>query len=125
MGWFDWIDEEEELENEDEESDDEQSDEDDESDDDESDDDDGDDDDESDEDPAMLVRLEAVFRAERAKIKTSNDVAALRTDRAAYQRQVASGELKGAVAVRGNDLMELIDDRLIEIKAKQLADRKS
>ena len=122
MGWFDWIDEEEELENEDEESDDEESDEDDESDDDESD---GDDDDESDEDPAMLARLDAVFREERAKIRTSNDVAALRTDRAAYQRQVASGELKGAVAVRGNDLIELIDDRLIEIKAKQLADRKS
>ena len=121
MGWFDWIDEEEELENDEEESDDEESDE-----DDESDDEDGDDDeDESDEDPAMLVRLEAVFRGERAKIKTSNDVAALRTDRSAYQRQVASGQLKGAVAVRAHDLMELIDDRLIEIKAKQLADRKS
>ena len=42
-----------------------------------------------------------------------------------HRRSDTAGELKGAVAVRGNDLMELIDDRLIEIKAKQLADRKS
>ncbi|MFZ5477356.1 MAG: hypothetical protein ACOZNI_11335 [Myxococcota bacterium] len=99
--------------------DEEETDEESEDDDDESDEDD-DDDDDQDED-ARLARIETAFRAERALIRACDDVAELRTKRREYQAVLSNGEVIGVGRLRINDLIELIDDRTTDLKAKRFA----
>ncbi len=102
-----------------EEVDDEDADEESEEDDDDSDDNESDDDDQ-DED-ARLARVETAFRAERALIRACDDVAELRTKRREYQALLSDGEVIGVGRLRINDLIELIDGRTTDLKAKRFA----
>ena len=76
------------------------------------------------EDPAVvLARVERAYREERARVRASEDLAELRTLRDTYRTQVADGTLHGIAAVRGDDLLEFIDDRITDLKAARLAER--
>lgn len=76
------------------------------------------------EDPAeVLARVERVYREERAGIRASVDLDELRAMRELYRTQIADGTLHGIATVRGNDLLEQIDDRITDLKAARLAER--
>ena len=77
------------------------------------------------EDPAeILARVEHAYREERARIRASEDLAELGTMRKTYRAQLSDGTLYGIAAVRGDDLLELIDDRITDLKAARLAERR-
>ena len=76
------------------------------------------------EDPGeVLSRVERVYREERASVRASVDLDELRAMRELYRAQIADGTLHGIAAVRGNDLLEHIDDRITDLKAARLAER--
>ena len=76
------------------------------------------------EDPGVvLARVERAYREERARVRASVDLDELRTMRELYRTQIANGTLHGIAAVRGNDLLEHIDDRITDLKAAKLAER--
>ena len=76
------------------------------------------------EDPGeLLARVEHAYREERTRVRASVDLDELRTMRELYRGQVADGTLHGIAAVRGNDLLEHIDDRITDLKAARLAER--
>ncbi len=75
------------------------------------------------EDPGVvLARVERAYREERARVRASVDLDELRMMRELYRTQVADGTLHGIAAVRGNDLLEHIDDRITDLKAARLAE---
>lgn len=63
----------------------------------------------------LFERVEAAFREERARIRTATNRAWLERLRETYADQIDDQTLEGIAAVRGGDLIELIDDRLAEI----------
>ena len=69
----------------------------------------------------LLVRLERAFRTERAGIRETSDVQALRRLRGEYEALLRQEGLRGAVAMRANDLLELIDERITDLRATQRA----
>lgn len=76
------------------------------------------------EDPrSVLARVELAYREERARVRGSVDLDELRAMRELYRTQIADGTLHGIGAVRGNDLLEHIDDRITDLKAARLAER--
>lgn len=76
------------------------------------------------EDPAeVLARVERVYREERARVRSSVDLNELLAMRELYRTQIADGTLHGIAAVRGNDLLEHIDVRITDLKAARLAER--
>lgn len=76
------------------------------------------------EDPGVvLARVERAYREERARVRATVDLDELRTMRELYRTQIADGTLHGIAAVRGNDLLEQIDDRVTDLKAARLAER--
>jgi hypothetical protein len=94
-------------------------------DDDESEDDDDDDDDDEAagaqaEDEAQLTRIEKAYRAERAVVRACDDVADLRTKRREYLA-ILGGTTNSVGRLRVNDLIELVDERVIELKAGRFA----
>ena len=77
------------------------------------------DNDEEDEEAAKLDRIEKAFRTERTRIRACGEIAELRTMRRDYQEILA-----GAVGVgrlRMNDLIELVDEQVTNLKAKRFA----
>lgn len=84
----------------------------------------GDEEEEEDEDD-LLARIEQAYRSDRAKIRVMDDVHELRAQRAEYEQLLASGRLHQAGRLRARDLLELIDDRVTDVKAKRLASRHS
>ena len=77
------------------------------------------DDDEEDEEAAKLDRIEKAFRTERTRIRACGDIAELRTMRRDYQEILASAV--GVGRLRMNDLIELVDDQVTNLKAKRFA----
>jgi hypothetical protein len=77
------------------------------------------------EDPdVVLARIEKAFRTERARIRASVDIGELRALRSEYQALESNARMPQAARIRARDLVELIDDRVTDIKAKRLADRR-
>ena len=80
------------------------------------------DEDEEDEDEADVERE---FREQRARVRATVDLDDLRQMRANLRHAVSAGAVRGASRIRATDLIELIDDRITDLRAKQLADRRS
>ena len=72
-----------------------------------------------DEDEDLYARVDRAHRDERAKVRTSEDIAELREMRETYQEQLMEGKLPGITGVRANDLIEQIDDRITDLKARR------
>lgn len=85
--------------------------------------DDNDDEEEVDEE-AVFARIEHAFREERARIRDCDDIDDLRGFRDAYLALEPTGRLSQAGRVRAHDLIELVDDRITDLKAQQLAERR-
>ena len=77
-------------------------------------------DDEPDDDE-LLARVERAFRADRARIRACGDVGELRAMQDDFRASLADGTLYGVAALRGNDLVELIDERITDLKAARMA----
>jgi hypothetical protein len=71
----------------------------------------------------LLARVERAFRADRARIRACGDVGELRAMQDDFRASLADGTLYGVAAVRGNDLLELIDERITDLKAERVAGR--
>lgn len=67
--------------------------------------------------------IEASFREQRARVRGSTDAADLRRMRRNLQDALAREVLSGLAAARARDLVELIDDRIAELRARQMMDR--
>ena len=79
-------------------------------------------DDEDDGDETQFDRIERAFREERATIRSCDDVLELRTLRAWHVDLAESGVCE-AGRIRAKDLVELVDDRITDLKARRLARR--
>ena len=81
--------------------------------------DDGDDDepDEGEEDDGLHERVEEAFRVDRRAIRASNDAGELREKSAELERAILKGRMPGIAGVRARDLIELIDERLTELRS--------
>ena len=85
----------------------------------------GDEDDESDEeegdddedDAGLHERVEAAFRSERRAIRVSTDAGELREKSAGLERAILNGRMPGIAGVRARDLIELVDERLTELRS--------
>jgi hypothetical protein len=71
-------------------------------------------------DEVIVRRVEAVFRAERQRIRECGSVGDLRTMRTEHESTLAIPGLHLAAVLRCRDLLELVDDRITDIKARQL-----
>ena len=71
----------------------------------------------------LLARVERAFRADRARIRACSDVGELRAMQDDFRASLADGTLYGIAALRGNDLLELIDERITDLKAARVAGR--
>ena len=81
-----------------------------------------DDDDDDDDDEALFVRIERAFREERANVRSCDDVHELRHKRAGFL-DMAEGNGREAGRIRARDLIELVDERITDLKARRLARR--
>lgn len=79
---------------------------------------------EEEDDAELLARVERAYRSERSRIRACTDVEELRSMRNSYRQQLTSRTLVGVAAIRGNDLLEIIDDRITDLKAQQIAKRR-
>ncbi len=89
------------------------------------DDDEPDDDDDSEDPPdeeTIFQNIEAAFRTERARVRACDDLHELRTIRSEFQALSTSPRANAAARRRINDLIEILDDRVTDIKAKRLRD---
>lgn len=66
--------------------------------------------------------IEATFREERAKVRSSTDLADLRRKRRNLQNALDNETIDGLNAARARDLVELIDDRIATVRARQMTD---
>jgi hypothetical protein len=82
----------------------------------------GDDDDDDDDDDEAEV--ERQFREHRARVRACANLDDLRQMRANLRHAVSAGTVQGASRIRAKDLIELIDDRITDVRAKQIADRR-
>lgn len=78
-------------------------------------------DDADDEEDDSDAAVEATFREQRAIVRESRDLGDLRRMRRNLQDAIAGDLLEGVAAARGRDLIELIDDRVAELRSRQLA----
>lgn len=72
---------------------------------------------------AEFARVDAVYRKERGEIRQCLDLAELRSLRAGYEALIRNEHASDIARVRAADLVESIDDRVTDVKAKQLAER--
>ena len=77
--------------------------------------------DEDDEDNSD-ASVETTFREERAKVRASSDQPDLRHKRRNLQNALDAEKLHGLNAARARDLVELIDDRIATLRARQMTD---
>jgi len=80
---------------------------------------------EGDDEAEDLEEVERQFRQQRANVRACSDLDTLRQMRANLRHAVSAGTVQGATRIRASDLIELIDDRITDVRAKQLADRRS
>ncbi len=66
--------------------------------------------------------VEATFREFRAKVRGSTDLADLRRMRRNLQNALDNETIDGLNAARARDLVELIDDRIATVRARQMTD---
>ncbi|MCB9694322.1 MAG: hypothetical protein H6736_21135 [Alphaproteobacteria bacterium] len=78
-------------------------------------------DEDEDDDEDVIERVEAAYRSERARIRASSDVAALRELQAVYVEQLAEGALPGVAGMRARDLIEQIEERVAALDADRRA----
>lgn len=91
---------------------------DDESDNDEDNDDEADEDEVPEEDDEMLARLDKAFRSLRARVRASTDLSELRSIRS-DQAGALAGRQTPTVRLRTLDIMEIIDDRVTDLRASR------
>ncbi len=70
------------------------------------------------EDEAMLARLDKDFRRLRARVRGSSDLSELRSIRA-DQAGALTGDLTSTVRLRTLDIIEAIDDRVTDLRARR------
>ena len=78
---------------------------------------DGDDSDHAEEEDGLNERVEEAFRIDRRAIRASTDGGELRERSAGLERAIRSGQMPGIAGVRARDLIELIDERLTELRS--------
>ena len=83
------------------------------------------DEDEVDDEVEDLANVDRQFREQRARVRSCSDLDELRQMRANLRHAVSAGTVQGATRIRATDLIELIDDRISDVRAKQLAERRS
>ena len=71
-----------------------------------------------------VEEVERQFRQQRTSVRACGDLDTLRQMRANLHHAVSDGTMQGASRIRANDLIELIDDRITDVKASQLAHRR-
>lgn len=76
------------------------------------------DDDPPEEDDAMLALIDKEFRSLRAAIRRSTDLSELRAIRADHEATL-SDRLSPSVRLRTQDIIELIDDRVTDLRASR------
>jgi len=81
------------------------------------------DEEEDDDEEEQIMLIEQAFRRERAHIRAAEDLHELRSMRTVYQESIAEGQLNQAGRIRSNDLIELIDDKITDVKARRMAAR--
>ncbi len=111
MGFWDQFEDEEEVEDTDEEIDEDEASEDDDEERD------GDDSDDAEEDDGLHARVEEAFRIDRRAIRASTDAEELRERSAGLERAIRNGQMPGIAGVRARDLIELVDERLTELRS--------
>ena len=67
---------------------------------------------------AHLEEVERGYRADRARIRACDDVHELRAMKAEYEAILRRRVLSEAGRVRAGDLIELIDDRITDLRAR-------
>lgn len=77
----------------------------------------GEDEDDAEEDDGLHERVEQAFRVDRRAIRASNDAGELREKSAELERAILNGRMPGIAGVRARDLIELIDERLTELRS--------
>ncbi len=85
-------------------------------------DDDDEDDGDDEDDDERFAAIERAFRLERANIRSCEDLHELRHLRASHQA-LANSNAREAGRIRARDLVELIDDRITDLKARRMARR--
>lgn len=80
-------------------------------------------DEEEEDEEELLARIERAFRTERARIRACEDLHELRAMRADHQSLVTNRNAAPAARIRSRDLVELVDDRVTDLKAKRLVAR--
>lgn len=78
--------------------------------------------DEDDDEDNSDAAVEATFREERAKVRSSTDLADLRRKRRNLQNALDNETIDGLNAARARDLVEIIDDRIAAVRARQMTD---
>lgn len=78
--------------------------------------------DEDEDEDEVFANIERAFRQERAAIRVCDDLHELRRLRATHQALANSGA-RDAGRIRARDLVELIDDRITDLKARRMARR--
>jgi len=73
-------------------------------------------------DDQQLYEIERAYRQERATIQACDDLNELRRLRRAHQ-ELADSDGREAGRIRALDLVELIDERITDLRAQRLASR--
>ncbi len=81
------------------------------------------DEDEDDDEDEVILRVEQAFRRERTRIRDCDDLQELRSMRTTHEDSIAGAPLSQAARIRSHDLIELIDDRITDIKAQHRSPR--
>lgn len=76
-----------------------------------------DDADEEEDEEDLLERVESAFRTDRARIRQSDSIYELRLLKVEYQDLESNGRLSQAGRIRARDLMELVDQRITDLRA--------
>ena len=74
-------------------------------------------------DEGEFERVEAIYRKERAEIRASTNSVDLRDRRSGYERLLRDQDASTIACVRARDLIEQIDNRITDLRAKRLAER--
>lgn len=83
----------------------------------------GDEGEDEDDEEQSEAAIEASFREERANVRRSVDLGDLRRKRRNLQSALDEERIDGLTAARARDLVELIDDRIAEVRARQMTER--
>ena len=74
--------------------------------------------------PEQYARVEAFYNAERAAIRRIDDAAELRLKRQSYENALQTPNPSQIGLMRVRDLLRLVEQRELDLRAKRLADRK-